>query len=94
MGVCMSSVRETIIQGINQHLIDIGYSTSNSALSAQKGWEFFERQICNSRDPFKDSCDHAGAHAQTAQPKVKYKSPKGKTKARTKKPQEAFNFGA
>ncbi|WP_252935012.1 hypothetical protein [Vibrio paracholerae] len=34
-----------------------------------------------------------GGQAQLIEPKVKYKSPKAKTKVRAKKPQEAFNFG-
>lgn len=85
-------MKNVVLKGIYDHLISLGYSESNSTLSAQFGWEFFERSVCNSRDPFKDACDHAGARAQTKQTDIKYKSPKAKTKPRAKKPQDAFNF--
>lgn len=86
-------MRDFLIKEIHRYLTSLGFSESNSAICAQYGYEFYERSICNSRDPFKDSCDHAGAKAQMAQPKIKYKSPKAKSKPRTKKPQDAFNFG-
>lgn len=86
-------MRDVVIKNIHAHLISCGFSAANSATQAGKAWQFFQKQICNSRDPYKDACDYTGGQAQLIEPKVKYKSPKAKTKARAKKPQEAFNFG-
>lgn len=88
----MSNARDIIIKNIYDHLTSLKFSEANASRSAQKGWEFFDRAVCNSRDPFKDACDHAGAYANLSEPKIKYKSPKAKASRRTKKPQSAFDF--
>lgn len=86
-------MRNFIIQNVCEHLVCCGFSQRVSAICAQYAWEFYDRSLCNSRNPYKDCCDHAGAKAQTMQIGVKYKSPRAKSKPRSKKPQDAFNFG-
>ncbi|CAH0528438.1 hypothetical protein CTH30272_02122 [Allocatenococcus thiocycli] len=86
-------MKDIVIKNVHEHLVSCGFSVQNSLTQAGKAWQFFQKQICNSRDPFKDACDFAGGQAVLIEPKIKYKSPKAKSKPRTKKPQEAFNFG-
>lgn len=85
-------MKDFLIKEIYNHLVFYGFSKSVSAHCAQYGYDFFERSICNSRDPYKDACDHAGALAETKMHGVKYKSPKAKSNRRSKRPQEAFKF--
>lgn len=77
---------------IAKHLESVGFSVLTSIKAANVGLAYFNKQVCNSKDAFKESCDHAGDVAHKLQPKVKYKSPKAKSKPRYKKPPEAFNF--
>ena len=85
-------MKDFLIKQISDYLVSVGYSISVSASCAYSGWEFFDKSVCNSKDAFKDACDHAGLKAQIMQPSVKYKSPKSKTTRRAKRPQEAFKF--
>lgn len=78
---------------IKEYLISIGYRESVAMLSAKEGGCFFTKSCCNSKDAFKECCDFAGKIAQQKQPSIKYKQPKSPTRKRSKKPQEAFNFG-
>lgn len=82
-----------ISEQIKSHLINIGYSPYIADSCAQQGGVYYTKAVCNSKDPLKECCDHAGKLAQQKQPEVKYKSPKSQYRKRTKKPQEAFNFG-
>lgn len=53
-------MKDVVIKNIHAHLISCGFSAANSATQAGKAWQFFQKQICNSRDPYKDACDYAG----------------------------------
>lgn len=69
-----------------------GVAEARAAHYSRMAYDYFNERICNSRDPFKDCCDYAGKMAESDILKFKYKSPKAKSTARAKKPQEAFNF--
>ncbi len=86
-------MKEFIESNIKSHLESLGLSETLSGIYAQKGYEHYQSSVCNTRDAFKDACDHAGMLAQQNVSGFKYKPPKAKSRARTKKPQEAFNFG-
>ena len=85
-------MKQVVIKNVVNHLVKLGFSDRVAELSASEGWDHFEKSVCNSRDPFKECCDFAGERAKIREPKTKYTSPKGKSTARSKKPQEAFNF--
>lgn len=77
---------------IVEHLVRLGLDELTATLCAQSGVEHFKLKVSNSRDPFKDACDHAGEIAVRKNPKFKYKSPSSKRSVRQKRPQEAFTF--
>lgn len=85
--------KQFIIESVKSELISQGLSQSSAMSFAIKAGDYFERIVCNSKDPFKDFCDYAGDLASKSVSGFKYKSPKAKSRARAKKPQEAFNFG-
>jgi hypothetical protein len=76
-----------------QHLVSLGLDENNAEWCAMQGWNYYQKQISNSRDPFKDACDYAALRALERSLSFNYKPPKAKSRPRTKKPQEAFNFG-
>lgn len=84
--------RKFIEQEVSKELISQGLTQSQALSFAIKAGEYFEGSVCNSRDPFKECCDYAGDMASKAVVGFKYKSPKAKSRPRTKKPQEAFKF--
>lgn len=86
-------MRNVIVNGVKYHLLSCGFSEANSAIQSEKAWDFFQKKVCNSKDAFKDCCDYAGGCAMISEPNIKYKQPKAQSRARTKKPQEAFKFG-
>ncbi|WJZ69966.1 membrane lipoprotein [Vibrio phage vB_VpaM_XM1] len=77
---------------ILEHLIGLGLEHHTAIACADKGVEFYNRQVANARDPFKEACDYAGNIAMQRNAKFKYKSPTSKRQARQKRPQEAFKF--
>lgn len=85
-------MRNFIFNQIKTELERQGLNSSHSERFAMEGVEFYKSKVCNSKDPFKDSCDHAGAIAERYVEGFKYKSPKSKQQRRQKRPQEAFNF--
>ncbi len=85
-------MKDIIIKNIVNHLTELGYSNNTAVSCASSAWQHFQKAICNSKDAFKDACDHAGDKAQIREPNIKYKSPKAKSTRRAKKPQEAFKF--
>lgn len=62
-------MKDIIIKNIHEHLVSCGFSAQNSLTQAAKAWQFFQKQICNSRDPYKDACDHAGGDRGTSRTK-------------------------
>lgn len=86
-------MKDFLIREVKKHLVSCGFSENNSQFQAEKVWHFFQNQICNSRDPFKECCDYAGVQAALMETGVKYVSPKAKARKRgSKRPQEAFKF--
>lgn len=85
--------REFIVKQVKDELLRQGLSDAQASSFSFKAGEFFYKSVCNSKDPFKDSCDYAGMLAQSQIKGFKYKPPKSKSRSRTKRPQEAFNFG-
>lgn len=86
-------MRSFIVNNITKHLVSLGLEEHAAIGCANKAFEFYQKKISNSRDPFKEACDFAGKLAMERNLKFKYKSPTSKRGARSKKPQEAFNFG-
>ncbi len=85
--------KQFIVESVKSELMSQGLSQSSAMSFAIKAGDYFERSVCNSKDPFKECCDYAGDLASKSVSGFKYKSPKAKSRARVKKPQEAFNFG-
>lgn len=85
-------IRGFIEQEVSKELTSQGLTHSQATSFALKAGDYFEKSICNSRDPFKDCCDYAGEMAAKSIVGFKYKSPKAKSRTRAKKPQEAFKF--
>ncbi|MGL5669073.1 MAG: hypothetical protein ACRDD9_23470 [Shewanella sp.] len=88
----MAQVNEFVHKNIKAHLEKCGLDSSSASTAAMKGVDFFSGQVCNSKNAFKDACDHAGAWAQSMGFKFKYVSPRRAGGQRKKKPQEVFNF--
>jgi len=84
--------KEFMATAIADYLKSLGLSSGVAQRYGIKGADYFETSVCNSRDPFKDSCDYAGKLAEREIKAFKYKSPKAKVKRRQKRPQEAFDF--
>lgn len=86
-------MKDFLIKNIEDYLVSLGMARNSARGYARKGADHFESSVCNSRDPFKESCDYAGKMAEREIKGFKYKSPKAKGTRRNKRPQEAFNFG-
>lgn len=84
--------KQFIVKEVKKYLVSLGLDELTAARCAEQGGVHWLKRVANSRDPFKEACDHAGQKAMERDMKFKYKSPKAATKRRTKKPQEAFNF--
>lgn len=89
----MANVNDFIKKNIINHLISLGLDQSNAAWCAEQGIRHYEKAVGNSKNPFNDACDYAGMMASQRSLSFKYKSPKSKTKPRSKRPEEAFDFG-
>lgn len=87
-------MKEFIERNIANHLQSCGLSTGPSEIYASSGYAFYRSNVSNSKDAFKEACDHAGQLAEQRVSGFKYKSPKSKSTRIAKKPQEAFNFGS
>ncbi len=84
--------KELIINNVKQHSINCKLNSSTAARCAIRAYEYYLKSIGNSKDPYKETCDHAGKLAMGMDSKFKYKSPTCKTGRRVKKPQEIFDF--
>ncbi|GHZ69171.1 hypothetical protein VCSRO127_0491 [Vibrio cholerae] len=74
-------MKNIIIKNIHEHLVSCGFSAQNSITQAGKAWQFFQKQICNSRDPYKDACDHAGGARGNCRAESQIQITKGQVKA-------------
>lgn len=90
----MSKVTDFMFNNIKQHLMKLGLDEGNANWRARKGVEHFEKAVGSSKNPFNDACAYAGMMAEQRSLKFKYVAPKGQQRPRSKKPQEAFDFGA
>lgn len=86
--------KELITNNIKQHLINCKLDVIKATKCANDAYEYYLKQVGNSKDPYKQTCDHAGqlASGMVGKGKFKYKSPVNKTGRRVKKPQDAFDF--
>lgn len=84
--------KELIISNIKAHLIKGKLDPFKSGQCATRAYQHYLKCVGNSKDPFKQTCDHAGQLAMGMDAKFKYKSPVCKTGRRVKKPQDAFEF--
>lgn len=84
--------KELIISNIKQHLISRKLCPIKASQCADKAYQFYLTSIGNSKDPYKETCDHAGKLASGMDAKFKCKSPVSKTVRRVKKPQETLDL--
>lgn len=85
-------IRTLIITNITEHLIKCGLDEFRAKQCAAKSFTFYQKEVGNSKDPYKQACDHAGQLACGMVPKFKYKSPSNRAKRQTKRPQDVFDF--
>jgi len=85
--------KELIISNVKKHLIANKLCEPKASRCANDAYQYYLKKVGNSKDPFKETCDHAGKLAMGMDAKFKYKSPVCKTGRRVKKPQDAFDFG-
>ena len=88
----MAGVNDVLAKSIKAHLVSCGLDSSNAAWCADRSVDYFKYRVCNSKDPFKECCDHAGLLAGQRSLTFKYQSPKSKAARRSKKPQEVSLF--
>lgn len=84
--------KEFISATVADYLKSLGLPHGAAQRYGIKASDYFESSVCNSRDPFKESCDFAGKMAEREVKSFKYKSPRSQVRRRNKRPQEAFNF--
>lgn len=84
--------REFIEKSVKAELIKQGLQEWHAVRVAAQAADYFTSHCCNSKDPFKECCDHAGKIAAQEVAGFKYKSPKAPSARRQKRPQEAFKF--
>lgn len=84
--------KELITSKIKSHLINCKLDPFKAGKCAEDAYKHFLKKVGNSKDPFKETCDHAGKLAMGLDSKFKYKSPVSKTGKRVKRPQETFDF--
>ena len=84
--------RDFIVKQVAIELESQGIAKCRAIKFANDAGDFFQTNVCNSKDPFKECCDYAGRNAESTIIGFKYKSPKSKSNPRRKKPQEAFVF--
>ncbi len=85
-------MRDVVIKNIHAHLISCGFSAANSATQAGKAWQFFQKQICNSRDPYKDACDYAGGAGAVNRAKSEIQITKGKNESAREETSRGFQL--
>lgn len=85
-------IKQLITKNITDHLVELGLDPFKAKQCADKAFIYYQKQIGNSKDPYKQACDHAGDLACGMVAKFKYKSPSNRSKRMTKKPQDAFDF--
>lgn len=85
-------MRDVVIKNIHAHLISCGFSAANSATQAGKAWQFFQKQICNSRDPYKDACDYAGGASAANRAQSEIQITKGKNESASKETSRGFQL--
>jgi hypothetical protein len=85
-------MKKFIEQEVKKELIRQGLHESRAAYYGRKSSEYYQEQLCNSKDPFRDCCNYAGQLAQQENAGFKYKQPAAKRGSRSKRPQEAFKF--
>ena len=88
----MAKVNEFMAKNIAQHLVKLGLDQANASWCADRGVKHYEKHVVNSKNPFTEACDYAGAIAEQRSLTFKYSSPKSKTKPRRQKPQDIFDF--
>lgn len=84
--------KELIINNVKQHLINCKLCPIKAGRCADKAYQFYLTSIDNGKDPYKETCDHAGKLAMGMDSKFKYKTPVCRTGKRVKKPQDVFDF--
>ncbi len=88
----MMSPNEFLKKNIVEHLMKQGINKPNAEYCATQGVNFYSKKTANSKDVFKDACNHAGLIAEQRCFGFTYKAPVSKTTRRNKRPQEAFDF--
>lgn len=84
--------KEFVIKEITKELMNQGLVESTAKYYARQAAVYYNKSVCNSKNPFKDTLDYTGKLAERDIKAFRYKPPKQKTSRRNKKPQEAFRF--
>ncbi len=84
--------KEWIIKQVAKVLIEGGVDEQNAKWCAERAYDHFNKNICNSKDPMGETINYAGLLAETRSLTYKHKQIKPKSKPRPKRPPEVFGF--
>ncbi|AUR88522.1 hypothetical protein NVP1115B_47 [Vibrio phage 1.115.B._10N.222.49.B11] len=57
-------MKDFLVKNIKDHLVSIGLNPGVASIYADKGYYFYKSEVANSKDAFKEACDHAGKMAE------------------------------